>query len=37
MLGGGRGMTMNEKWQQALGRMTYGIYVLTTAHGQEVN
>jgi flavin reductase (DIM6/NTAB) family NADH-FMN oxidoreductase RutF len=30
-------MAVDEKWQQALGRMVYGIYVLTTAHGQEVN
>ena len=30
-------MAANEKWLQALGRMTHGIYVLTTAHGQEVN
>lgn len=28
---------MNEKWIQALGKMTYGIYVLTTFHKAEIN
>lgn len=28
---------MEEKWQQALGQMTYGIYVLTTFYKEEIN
>jgi len=28
---------MKEEWLQALGKMTYGIYVLTTFHRQEIN
>lgn len=28
---------MEKTWQQALGQMTYGIYVLTTFYEQEVN
>ena len=28
---------MEKAWQQALGRMTYGIYVLTTFHETEIN
>jgi len=30
-------MEMDEKWQQALGSMTYGIYVLTTFHKEKIN
>jgi flavin reductase (DIM6/NTAB) family NADH-FMN oxidoreductase RutF len=28
---------MDERWLQALGRMTYGIYVLTTHHEEKIN
>jgi len=28
---------MDERWLQALGRMTYGIYVLTTSHEEKIN
>ncbi len=28
---------MKSEWIQALGRMTHGIYVLTTARGDEIN
>jgi len=28
---------VNEKWIEALGKMTYGIYVLTTFHKDEIN
>jgi flavin reductase (DIM6/NTAB) family NADH-FMN oxidoreductase RutF len=28
---------MGKEWQQAFGKMVYGIYVLTTARGDEVN
>lgn len=28
---------MQEEWVQALGKMTYGIYVLTTYHEEEIN
>ena len=28
---------MKEDWVQALGKMTYGIYVLTTCDEDEVN
>jgi len=28
---------MENAWQQAFGKMVYGIYVLTTAHGEKVN
>lgn len=28
---------MEQEWQRALGKMVYGIYVLTTAHGKEMN
>lgn len=28
---------MKKEWIAAFGKMTYGIYVLTTAHGEEIN
>ncbi|MBN1103363.1 MAG: flavin reductase [Deltaproteobacteria bacterium] len=28
---------MDKTWQDALGRMTYGIYVLTSAQGAQIN
>jgi flavin reductase (DIM6/NTAB) family NADH-FMN oxidoreductase RutF len=28
---------MHDRWLQALGSMTYGIYVLTTYHGETIN
>jgi flavin reductase (DIM6/NTAB) family NADH-FMN oxidoreductase RutF len=28
---------MKQEWTHALGKMTYGIYALTTFHGQEIN
>lgn len=28
---------MDERWLQTLGRMTYGIYVLTTSHDDKIN
>lgn len=28
---------MEDTWQQAFGKMVYGIYVLTAAHGEEIN
>jgi flavin reductase (DIM6/NTAB) family NADH-FMN oxidoreductase RutF len=28
---------MRQQWAQAIGRMTYGIYVLTTSHEETVN
>ena len=28
---------MQKEWQQALGKMTYGIYVLTTSWKEEIN
>ena len=28
---------MEDTWQQAFGKMVYGIYVLTAAHGDEIN
>jgi len=28
---------MEKEWQQAFGKMVYGIYVLTTAYGDEIN
>ena len=28
---------MKEEWIQALGKMTYGIYVLTSCHGEKIN
>ena len=28
---------MENEWQTALGKMTYGIYVLTTAHEERIN
>ena len=32
-----RGAKMDERWLQALGSMTYGIYVLTTHHEEKIN
>ena len=28
---------MEKAWLQAFGKMTYGLYVLTTSHGTEIN
>ena len=28
---------MKKQWQQAFGKMTYGIYVLTCRHGEHIN
>ncbi|MDY6879361.1 MAG: flavin reductase family protein, partial [Thermodesulfobacteriota bacterium] len=28
---------MNTEWQEVLGKMTYGIYVLTTSVKEEIN
>jgi flavin reductase (DIM6/NTAB) family NADH-FMN oxidoreductase RutF len=28
---------LEKTWEQALGRITYGIYVLTTSYGEEMN
>jgi flavin reductase (DIM6/NTAB) family NADH-FMN oxidoreductase RutF len=33
----GRPKGMDERWLQALGSMTHGIYVLTTHYGREMN
>lgn len=35
-MGKGRG-AMLEEWEKIIDRMTYGIYLLTCAHGEEVN
>ena len=32
-----KGVEMDERWSQALGSMTYGIYVLTTCHEEKIN